>query len=212
MNRRGICFVAISLSFLLITPSMAQVGRGRFGLGLSLAGNTLNSDWKTNDLGWGASADMSYGFGDWWGLVSRLALNRYTGKNLVNQRVLSTVFSGDVGLRLDLLPSKSLDPFVFGRVGLAFYVPRIDNGPALAGGVDQMWDLAVGGGVGVDIFLDKSWSLIVTAEVGTLTNDQIDGYKLASSIDRFGGVSIGVRYYLFDRFSVERIVEEVLKH
>jgi hypothetical protein len=63
MNHRGICFVALFLSFLLAAPSMAQVGRGKFGFGLSVSGNTMQSDWATTDPGFGGSADISYSFG-----------------------------------------------------------------------------------------------------------------------------------------------------
>ena len=193
----------------IVQPIQAQVGRGKFGIGLSAAGNMLNSDWKTNDIGLGASADFSYALGSNWGLASKLGLNTYTGKTSANQSVLSTVFYGNIGLSYDFLRDKPIDPFLFGRVGLAFYAPRIDNGPALTSGVNQMWDMAFGGGVGVDYFIDESWSLVVTAEAGTLTNDWIDGYKGGGSIDMFGQVSVGIRYYLFDRKTVERIVETV---
>ena len=72
-----------------------------------------------------------------------------------------------------------------------------------------MWDMAFGGGVGVDYFIDESWSLVIAAEAGTLTNDYIDGYKGGGSNDMFGQVSVGIRYYLFDRKTVERIVDSV---
>ncbi|MDP2883648.1 MAG: outer membrane beta-barrel protein [Ignavibacteria bacterium] len=204
---------ALILSFtllgILVSSADAQIGRGKFGIGLSLAGNMLQSDWKTNDPGFGASADFSYALGSNWGLVSKLGLNTFTGKNTANQSVLSTVFYGNIGLSYDFLPANPLNPFLFGRVGLAFYTPRIDNGPALTSGAYQMWDMAIGGGIGVDYFIDESWSLIIAAEAGMLTNDQIDGYKAGGSNDISGQVSVGIRYYLFDRKTVERIVETV---
>jgi hypothetical protein len=199
----------IVLLVILASSADAQVGRGKFGFGLSLVGNTLQSDWKTNDIGFGGAADLSYGLGDNWGLVSKVGVNSFTGKNGANQSVLSTVLYGNIGVSLDFLPNKPLDPFLFARVGLAFYTPRIDNGPALTSGVYQMWDMAFGAGVGVDYFVDESWSLIVTAEAGMLTNDVIDGYKAGGSNDMLGQVSVGVRYYLFDRATVQRIVDSV---
>lgn len=209
MNRCGMCFVALLLSFLLVTPSMAQVGRGRFGIGLSLAGNTLQSDWKSSDPGLGASVDASYSIRDEWSLVSSFGMNSYSGKDAGNQTVLSSVFYGNVGLSYDFLRDKPLNPFLFANVGLAFYAPRIENGGALFSGVHQMWDLSFGGGVGVDYFIDESWSVIVTAGAGKITNDQIDGYKAGAPNDIFGQVSVGVRYYLFDRSTVEKIVDSV---
>ena len=193
----------------IVQPIQAQVGRGKFGIGLSAAGNMLNSDWKTNDIGLGAAADFSYALGSNWGLVSKLGLNTFTGKTSANQSVLSTVFSGNIGLSYDFLRSKPIDPFLFGHAGLAFYTPRIDNGPALTSGANKMWDMAFGGGVGVDYFIDESWSLVVTAEAGMLLNDQIDGVKAGGSNDISGQVSVGIRYYLFDRKTVERIVGTV---
>ena len=206
-------FIALTLSAILIgslvSTADAQVGRGKFGIGLSAAGNMLQSDWKTNDIGLGASADFSYALGSNWGLVSKLGLNTFTGKNTANQSVLSSVFYGNIGVSYDFLRDKPIDPFLFGRIGLAFYVPRVDNGPALFSGAYQMWDMSFSGGVGVDYFIDESWSLVVTAEAGMLTNDQIDGYKAGGSNDISGQVSVGIRYYLFDRKTVERIVETV---
>ena len=191
-----------------VQPIQAQVGRGRFGIGLSAVGNMLQSDWKTNDIGLGGSADFSYALGSNWGLVSKLGLNSFTGKNSANLNVLSTVFYGNIGLSYDILRDHPINPFLFGHAGLAFFTPRTDNGAAVPGGY-QMWDMAFGGGVGVDYFIDESWSLVVTAEAGTLTNDWIDGYKGGGSNDMFGQVSVGIRYYLFDRKTVERIVETV---
>jgi hypothetical protein len=193
----------------VVQSTHAQVGRGKFGIGLSAAGNMLQSDWKTNDIGLGASADFSYALASNWGLVSKLGLNTYTGKTTANQSVLSTVFYGNIGLSYDFLREQPLDPFLFGRVGLAFYTPRIDNGAALISGANQMWDMAFGGGVGVDYFIDESWSLVLTAEAGTLTNDWIDGTGGGGSNDISGQVSVGIRYYLFDRKTVERIVDSV---
>ena len=192
----------------IVQPIQAQVGRGKFGIGLSAAGTMLNSDWKTNDIGLGAAADFSYALGSNWGLVSKLGLNTFTGKTLANQSVLSTVFSGNIGLSYDFLRDKPIDPFLFGHAGLAFFTPRFDNGAAVPGGY-QMWEMAFGGGVGVDFFIDKSWSLVIAAEAGTLLADQIDGVKAGGSNDMFGQVSVGIRYYLFDRKTVERIVETV---
>lgn len=193
----------------IVQPIHAQIGRGKLGIGLSLAGNTLQSDWKSTDIGFGASADFSYALGNDWGLVSKLGLNTFTGKNTANQSILSTVLYGNIGASYDFLREQPFDPFLFGRVGLAFYTPRIDNGAALTSGKYQMWDMSFGGGVGVDYFIDESWSLIVTAEAGMLLNDQIDGYKAGGSNDISGQVSVGIRYYLFDRKTVERIVETV---
>ena len=191
-----------------VQPIQAQVGRGEFGIGLSAAGNMLKSDWKTNDIGLGASADFSYALGSNWGLVSKLGVNSFTGKTSANLSVLSTVFYGNIGLSFDILRDNPIDPFLFGHAGLAFFTPRFDNGAAVPGGY-QMWEMAFGGGVGVDFFIDKSWSLVVAAEAGTLMSDMIDGYKAGGTIDIFGQVSVGIRYYLFDRKTVERIVETV---
>lgn len=206
-------FVALTLSAILIgslvSSSHAQVGRGKFGFGLSLVGNTLQSDWKTNDIGFGAAADLSYGLGNNWGLISKVGLNSFSGKNTTNQNVLSTVLYGNIGISYDLLPDKPLNPFLFGRVGLAFYSPRIDNGDALTSGKYQMWDMSFGGGLGVDYYVSESWSLIVTAEAGMLTNDQIDGYKAGGANDISAQISVGFRYYLFDRSTVQKIVDLV---
>ena len=202
-----------TIVFLVILASSAdaQVGRGKFGFGLSVAGTRLQSDLKTDDFGLGASADLSYVLGNNWALVAKVGVNNYNGKNTSNQSVLSTVFYGNVGVSYDFLPAKQIDPFLFGAVGLGFYTPRIDNGAALTSGKYQMWDMSVSGGVGLDYYIDESWSVIFAGQAGMLLNDQIDGYKAGDYNDIFGQVSIGIRYYLFDRSAVQRIVDKLIR-
>ena len=74
-----------------------------------------------------------------------------------------------------------------------------------------MWDMSVSGGVGLDYYIDESWSVIFAGQAGMLLNDQIDGYKAGGSNDIFGQVSIGIRYYLFDRSAVQRIVDKLIR-
>jgi hypothetical protein len=171
----------------------------------------MQSDWKSTDIGIGAAADLSYSLGDNWGLVSKLGFNTFTGKNsaIPNQEIISDVVYGNIGASYDFLPASQIDPFLFAKVGVGFYTPRIKMGPALTSGKYQMWDLSVGGGLGFDYYIDESWSVILAGEAGMLLNDQIDGYKAGGSNDIFGQVSVGIRYYLFDRSTVERIVETV---
>jgi hypothetical protein len=122
---------------------------------------------------------------------------------------MSDVVYGNIGVSYEFLPASQIDPFLFAKVGVGFYTPRIKNGPALTSGKYQMWDLSVGGGLGFDYYIDESWSLILAGEAGMLLNDQIDGYKAGGSNDIFGQVSVGIRYYLFDRSTVQRIVDAV---
>lgn len=204
----AILLVVFLLGF-IPTIAEAQVGRGKFGFGLSFVGNAMQSDWKSTDVGFGGSADLSYALGSGWGLVSKVGVNSFTGKNTASQNVLSTLLYGNLGLSIDILPSQPLNPFLFGTVGLGFYTPRIDNGVALTSGAAQMWDMSVSGGLGFDFFISESWSFMITAETGMLLNDQLDGYKVGGTNDIFGQVSVGIRYYLFDRSAVEEIVEKV---
>ena len=207
-------FSALTLSFtllgILVSSADAQVGRGKFGFGLSGACNMLQSDWKTNDIGYGAAADLSYALGDNWGLVSRLGVDNFYGKNSASQSVLSTAFTGQLGITYEFLRDKPLNPFLFAGAGLVFFYPRTSNNLALLkSGKDQLWDVTVHAGLGFDYFLDESWSIIVCAEGGMIAGDTIDGYGAGGSNDMYGRASMGIRYYLFDRSTVEKIVETV---
>ena len=209
MNRN---VLSVFLVFLLcgFVPSLAesQVGRGKFGVGLSLSGSILQSDWKTNNLGYGGSADISYMLGNNWGLNSALGLDSFSGVDPANAKALSTAFHGTLGVSYDFLPNKILNPFFFAGAGLMYYFPRVENGKALLSGADRPWDLFVNGGIGVDCYLNESWSVIVTANATLMGSDNIDGYA-AGANDFIGRVSLGVRYYLFDRSTVQRMVDAV---
>ena len=158
-----------------------------------------------------ASADISYSLGHNWGLLSRLGVDTYYGMNTAQQSVNSTSFRADLSLSYDFLRSKPVDPFIFAGGGFVFYAPRISNGPALTSGLYKQWDMAVNGGLGFDIYVNESWSIILSGEAALMGNDQIDGYKAGGSNDVIGRVSLGIRYYLFDRSTVERIVKTVVK-
>jgi hypothetical protein len=168
----------------------------------------MQSDLKTNEVSYGASVDLSYALENNFGLTSSLGFDSYSGKNYANQNALSTVFRGHFAASYDFLPKQVLNPFVYGGGGMMFFYPRIDNGPSLITGWSNPWNFYLVGGVGVDYFIDESWSLIVAGE-GTYTfSDRMDGYKSGVD-DSFLRVSVGVRYYLFDRSTVQRIVDAV---
>lgn len=207
MNRYALSMLLVFLLLgLLPLPAESQVGRGKFGFGISASGNMLQSDWKSNDLGYGASADLSYALANDWGLLSSLGFDSFNGKDPANLKVLSTAFHGKLAASYDFLPNKVLNPFLFAGAGLTYYFPRVDNGRALLSGADRPWDVFVNGGIGVDYFINESWSIVVTANATMMGSDNIDGYATGSN-DIIGHVSVGIRYYLFDRSTVERIVE-----
>ena len=209
MNRYGFSIVLVLLLLgFITTPADGQVGRGKFGVGMSASGNMMQSDWKSNDPGYGASIDISYSIGNDWGLLAALGLDSFSGKDPANLNVLSTAFHGRLAASYDFLPNKILNPFLFAGAGLSYYFPRVDNGRALLSGADRPWDLFVNGGIGVDYFLDESWSIIVTANATMMASDNLEGYA-AGSNDIVGRISVGVRYYLFDRSTVQRIVDAV---
>jgi hypothetical protein len=88
---------------------------------------------------------------------------------------------------------------------VVFYNPRVDKGQVLLSGANRPWEFCLNGGIGVDYFLNESWSVIVSGEAGYMIDDWLDGYGGPSN-DIIQRVSVGVRYYLFDRSTVQRIV------
>ncbi len=199
----------ILILFVLVQSGQAQVGRGKFGFGLSAGPALLQSDLKTNDVGYGASADMSYGLGSGWGLLSSVGFESYSGKNNTDQVIYSNVFRGDLTVTLDFLPSKPFNPFIYAGGGAMFAFPRDANGTPLYRMKRQLWDSYAVAGLGIDYFINEAWSLIVTAEGTATTTDLIDGISNGGRKDSFVRCSIGVRYYLFDRSTVEKIVKTV---
>jgi hypothetical protein len=197
------------LMCLVARSADAQVGRGKFGFGLSAAGNMLKGDWKTTDLGYGATADVSYSLGHNWGLVGTLGFDSFSGTTSLSQDVLSTSFQGKFAVTYDFLREKMIDPFLFAGGGLVYFSPRLDNGAALTSGKIRSWDLTANGGAGLDIYVSESWSIMLMGEVVLTRNDQIDGVDAGAYYDAVARVSVGVRYYLFDRSTVQRILDTV---
>lgn len=207
MKKRDIWLLSLSVLLCLpVSVAESQVRQGKFGFGISGSGNILQSDWKTNDVGLGASADLTYSLVENWGLRSSLGFDTFTGKNSAGLKVLSTAIHANLAVSYDFMPHEAFNPFVFGGGGLMFYYPRIDKGLALLSGNDRPWDVSVIGGVGFDYFLDEFWSITVSAEAGLMGSDNIEGYAGGFN-DTFGRVSIGVRYYLFDKDFVKRMIE-----
>jgi hypothetical protein len=207
--------ISIILSFVLfvvlVSSADAQVGRGKFGFGLSAAGNMLKGDWKTTDPGYGVNADLSYALGYNLGLLGTFGFDAYSGKTSLDQRVLSTTFQVKLAVTYDFLPQNLVNPFLFGGGGIVHFSPRFEDGDALTSGRVRSWDFAANGGVGVDIFLNESWSAVLMGEVVLTRNEQVDGIDAGAYYDAMTRVSIGVRYYLFDRSTVQRIVNTLTR-
>lgn len=211
MRRNFISVVVVFLAFgFAAQPLHAQVGRGAFGFGLNVGGNMLQSDWKTDNPGFGASADVSYSLKSNWGLASSLGVDQFRGVNKLNQNVASTIFRASIAVSYEFLRDKPVNPFIFAGAGWMLYTPRVVGGGALFNGQYPPYDVLAFGGVGIDYYVNESWSVIVKAEAGMMGTDAADGYVTGSN-DTFARVSIGIRYYLFDRSTVERIVDTVTK-
>jgi hypothetical protein len=212
MKKRTLNLAIVSLILcLLVQTGQAQVGRGKFGFGLSAGPALLQSDLKTNDVGYGASADMSYSLGHGWGLMSSLGFDSYSGTDNTNQTIYSDVLRADLAVTFDFLPRKPFNPFLYAGGGAMFAFPRIASGTSLTAVKRQLWDSYAVGGLGIDYFINESWSIIVTAGGAYTSTDLIDGKLGGGRNDTFARCSIGVRYYLFDRSTVEKLVEEVRK-
>ena len=197
MKQRGLFCVIFITSLICFSFSHAQVGRGRIGIGVSAAGNILKGDWKTTDPGYGLSADVSYSLGHNLGILGTLGFDSHGGKTKLEQPTLSNTYQGKLVVTYDILPLKKVDPFLFAGAGLLFYYPRYEDGAALIEGNDFTFN----SGIGVDIFLNKSWSVIVMGEAVLTRNDKIDGFDDGSYYDAIASVSVGVRYNLFDKLS-----------
>lgn len=194
----------ISVAFVLVNLSLAQMREGKFGIGFSLSGNKMASDLPANDVGVGASLDYTYAVIENWSLRGSVALDGFKGKNGLGEKISSSVFTANFAASYEFLPTARVNPFAFLGFGLLYLNPVRNDQQALIGAGDQPWDVALLGGFGVDYFVDPIWSVTLLVRIARLRHDKLEGIRSGSSPDSYLVAQIGFRYYLYDFFSLRK--------
>ncbi|MGD1046129.1 MAG: outer membrane beta-barrel protein [Bacteroidota bacterium] len=197
---------------LCATTLQSQMRNGKFGIGIFGSGNLLNSDLAKNELGLGGSVELIYALQHNWGLRSSFGYDGFRGKGSDGYQVLAATFYGDFAVSYNLTLHRMFDPFIFAGAALMTYYPRkeLSNGVQylLSGPNDVPWSSALIGGLGCDFFINEFWSISISVQGGWLMSDNIDNI-ISGGNDTFERVSIGVRYYLFDKDFVKKMIETI---
>ena len=207
MSRSTARSVALGIfTFVAIHLVSAQLREGKFGIGLSISGNKMLSDLPTNDINFGGSLDYTYALTDNWGIRGSVALDGLKGKTALGEKISSPVISANFAASYEFSPEERVNPFVFLGFGLLYLNPIKSEQQALIGPSDQPYDAALVGGFGVDLFVDPIWSVTLLVRGSRLIHDKLEGIRGGTSVDSFGTVQIGFRYYLYDYFSIMKIL------
>ena len=207
---RGLGFVLLLVG-LYTSPMHSQMRDGKFGIGLFGSGNLLYSDAAKNEPGLGGSMELTYALLHHWGLRASFGYDGFKGKDSDGLQVLSATYYGDFAVSYNFTLHHMFNPFIFAGAGVMNYYPRkqLSTGHydyLLSGPNDIPWSSALIGGVGCDFFINEFWSISITAQGGWLMSDNIDNI-IAGGNDSFARISIGFRYYLFDKNFVKKMIE-----
>jgi len=115
------------------------------------------------------------------------------------------VFSMNAYLSLDMMPSSSINPFVVGGIGRAYFDGKGINGIDDVTG--SSWDLHYIAGGGFDIFLNEFISATVMGEYVITGSDRYDGYVNGTANDSYARIGIQLRYYMFDQDFLTKMLE-----
>lgn len=190
-----------------LSVSEGQARAGKLGVGLHGAYYLFDSDFTGTKPSSGASLNVNYSLSDYLCLRGAMGINQLQAKGLPYPTLLTTHVYGSVGLGINLRPNESINPFVYAG-GSAFYfdprtggrtvIPSPHNGSGIGA--------TIVGGAGLEFHLSEFVALSLAAE-GTLpTTDRLDAV-IEGSNDIFYGVSVGIRYYVFDSNFVKRMLK-----
>ncbi|MCI0564904.1 MAG: porin family protein [Nitrososphaera sp.] len=198
MRRRFLSALVLCSLFLVSATSFAQLRAWKFGVGLNGSVSQLQSDLRTNDLGFGASVGYTLSVAEHVGIRGSFGLNSFTGKDALGNEYRSNPFSAKFFLSYDILPESQWNPFIFAGGGVYYVSATRNDTEFLIGANDQPWDILFAGGAGIDIFPDPLWSITISAEGTLMGKDKIEGVRGGSSKDVYSQVNIGFRYYFYD--------------
>ena len=212
-QKRKIVFVLL-ISGLCTTVLQSQMRNGKLGIGICGAGNILQSDQAKDQVGFGSSLELTYSLVNHWGIRSSLGFDAFRGKEReTGFQFMSTAFHVNLAVSYNFLLTRAFSPFIFAGAGLMYYYPRSEENPGfikpLLYGRDRPWDIALSGGLGFDIFFKEFLSITVSAEAGWLGSDNIDGICDGRGNDTFERISVGVRYYLFDKGFLKKTIKTI---
>jgi len=200
--------MAIGLMTIIgLSVSEAQARAGKLGVGVDGAYYVFDSDFTGTKPSTGANLNVSYSLSDYISLRGSMGVSQLQAKGSPYSSLLTTYVHGSLGLGVNFLPNESVNPFVY-AAGSAFYfdprtggrmvLPSPHNGSGIGA--------TLVGGAGVEFHLSEFVALSLAAEGSVPTTDRLDAV-INGSKDMFYGVSVGIRYYVFDSGFVKRMLK-----
>jgi hypothetical protein len=210
MLRYGLIFVLV---LLVASVGTSQMRSGKFGVGLAGTGSLLQSDFSQTNMKYGGGLSLSYSMTEYLGLRSTFLMDqmqfRYdaatSGQLVQGSKYLMNVFSMNVYLSLDMMPSSSVNPFVVAGIGRAYFDGKGIDGISDVTG--SSWDLHMIVGGGFDVFMNEFISATVMGEYVVTGTDYLDGYKNGTANDSYARIGLQVRYYFFDEGFLTQMLE-----
>jgi hypothetical protein len=164
MSTRTLRYVQVVMLVLLVASlGTSQMRSGKFGVGLAGTASIPQFDASQSETKFGGGLSLSYSMTEYIGLRSSFLMDQmqFTGStpSMLGNKYLMNVFSLNAYLSLDMMPSSSINPFIVGGVGRAYF-----DGKGIDGVLDvtgSSWDLHFLVGGGFDIFLNEFISATV---------------------------------------------------
>lgn len=210
MLRYGLVFVLV---LLVAATGMSQMRSGKFGVGLAGTATMPQFDASKTETKFGGGLSLSYSMTEYIGLRASFLMDQMqfqyngpvTSVMAPGNKYLMNVFSMNTYLSLDMMPNSSINPFVVGGIGRAYFDGKGINGIDDVTG--SSWDLHYIAGGGFDIFLNEFISATVMGEYVITGSDRYDGYVNGTANDSYARIGIQLRYYMFDQDFLTKMLE-----
>jgi hypothetical protein len=210
MSTRTLRYVQVVMLVLLVASlGTSQMRSGKFGVGLAGTASIPQFDASQSETKFGGGLSLSYSMTEYIGLRSSFLMDQmqFTGStpSMLGNKYLMNVFSLNAYLSLDMMPSSSINPFIVGGVGRAYF-----DGKGIDGVLDvtgSSWDLHFLVGGGFDIFLNEFISATVMGEYVMTGSDWYDGLVAGTAKDSYARVGLQLRYYMFDQDFLTKMLE-----
>lgn len=202
MLRYGLIFVLV---LLVASVGTSQMRSGKLGVGLAGTGSMLQCDYSQTNMKYGGGLSLSYSVTEYVGLRSTFLMDQMQFQPPSGNKYLMNVFSMNVYLSLDMMPSSSVNPFVVAGLGRAYF-----DGKGIDGITDvtgSSWDLHMLIGGGLDVFMNEFLSATVMGEYVLTGSDYLDGYKFGTAKDSYARIGLQVRYYFFDEGFLTKMLD-----
>jgi len=196
----------ILLALMLFTTTLfCQTRSGKLGIGVAGSADYFLGDGNSEaKLGGDGGASLFYSPIQYLGIRANVGMGKLRWQPIGKSNIVSTDYMYSAGyLSLDMAPSSSFNPFIFGGAAAVFYDPHTKDGKYRSG---NTFDVHYSGGAGLDYFINEFWSLTIKGEY-VYTNSKYYNGDDTNGNDSFLRAGLEVRYYFFDQNFVKRMLE-----